>query len=252
MAKQSGLGDNLYVDGFDLSGDTGNISTLGAPLSTQDVTAINKLAFEKIGLLHDGTINWGSYWNPSSGGAGTSAHEVLRTLPVTDRLVTYFRGTALGAPSASIVTKQIDYAGTRNQDGSFTFTIDGQSNAFGIEWGIGLTAGLRTEAAAGNAPSVDLGPTPVSFSFGWAAYLHATAFTGTSATVKIQDSADNATFTDLAGATFGPVTVKGGQRIFSASPTATVRRYVRLVSTGTFTNVVYAVNFVRYESAGHV
>lgn len=253
MAKQGGMGDGLLVDGFDLSGDTGQISSISAPMTTQDVTSIRDYGNARIGLLHDGSINWGAYWNPTSGGAGTAAHEVLRTLPYADRSVTYLRSTVLGAPAASLLTKQIDYNGTRNQDGSFTLTVDSQANAFGMEWGVQLTAGLRTEGAAGNGPAVDLGAAPASTAFGWSAYLQVAALTGTSVTVKVQDSADGVTFADLAGgATFAAAGARGAQRIQSSSPTATVRRYVRVVSTGTFTNAVYAVNFVRHESLGQV
>lgn len=251
MAKQAGMGDGLLLDGFDISGDTSNV-TLGAALNTQDVTPISAYGNARLGLAHDGNINFGSFWNPSSAGAGTSAHEVLRTLPRTDRIATYLRSTVLGAPAASLVTEQIDYAAARNADGSLLFTIDAQSNGYGMEWGNQLTAGLRTEAAAGNAPSVDLGAgPPVSYSFGWAAYLQVSALTGTSVTVKVQDSADNATWADLTGAVFAAATGRGAQRIFSASPTATVRRYVRVVTSGTYTSAVYAVNFVRYEAVGH-
>lgn len=251
MSKQGGMGDGLLVDGFDLSGDTSNI-TITAPMQVQDVTPVNAYGNARLGLAHDGSINWGSFWNPSSAGQGTSAHEVLRTLPQADRTVTYLRSTVLGAPAASLLTKQIDYAPTRNAEGSFLLSIDAQSNGYGMEWGAQLTAGLRVEAAAGNGPAVDLGAgPPVSYSFGWAAYLQVNAFTGTSVTVKVQDSADGATWADLAGASFLAATGRGAQRIAGASSTATVRRYVRVVSSGTFTNAVYAVNFVRYEAAGH-
>jgi hypothetical protein len=251
MAKQGGMGDGYLVDGFDLAGDTSNV-TITAPMQVQDITPISAYGNARLGLAHDGSINWGAFWNPSSAGAGTSAHEVLRTLPTADRIVTYLRSTVLGAPAASLVTKQIDYAPTRNPEGSFVLSIDAQSNGYGMEWGAQLTAGLRTEAAAGNGPTVDLGAgPPVSYSFGWAAYLQVNALTGTSVTVKVQDSADGATWADLSGATFAAATGRAAQRLASASLTATVRRYLRVVSAGTYTNAIYAVNFVRYEAAGH-
>jgi hypothetical protein len=33
MAKQSGLGDNLYVAGYDLSGDIGSLETISGRLA---------------------------------------------------------------------------------------------------------------------------------------------------------------------------------------------------------------------------
>jgi hypothetical protein len=251
VTKQPGLGDNFYLDEFDISGDTGALNSIGAPMTTQDVTSINLSGFSRIGLLHDGVMDWLSFWNPSNVN-GDAAHQVLRGRPIGDRLATYFRGTAVGNAAASVVTKQVNYDGTRADSGALTFQVASQANGFGLEWGVQLTPGKKTDSAAGNGATADLGSTPVSYSQGWAAYLHVFAFTGTSVTVKIQDSADGATWADLAGASFAAVAVKSAQRLAAGSSTATVRRYVRAVSSGTFTNAVYAVNFVRYEVAGHV
>lgn len=248
MTKQSGMGDNFYVDGLDVSGDIGSLSNISGSMTTQDTTAIWQGAHERIGLLHDGKMDWSAFWNP--GVAADTAHSVHKTLPTADRSLMYCRGTALGAHAASMVGKQINYDGTRGADGSFTFTVNGLANSYGLEWGQLLTAGKLTQGAAGNGTSIDL--TTVSTAFGWAAYLHVFAFTGTSITVKIQDSANDSVWADLSGATFTAATGVGSERISAgATSTATVRRYIRLVSTGTFSNAIFAVNFVRYEATGH-
>jgi hypothetical protein len=79
-------------------------------------------------------------------------------------------------------------------------------------------------------------------------YLHLTAFTGTSVVVKIEDSADNATFADLAGAAFTSATGATFERIATGA-SATVRRYLRVITTGTFTSASFVVNAVRNETA---
>lgn len=250
MAKQPGLGDNLYVAQFDVSGDIGSISRISGSMTTQDTTPITKSGNARIGLLHDGAIEYSAFWNP--GVEADAAHAVFKTLPTGDRIVTYCRGTTLGAHAASQPAKQINYDGSRGADGSLTFGVSTQANGFGLEWGRLLTAGKATQSAAGNGSTLDLGDTPASYSFGWAAYLHVFAFTGTSVTIKIQDSADGSTWADLSGATFAAATGATSERISDGSAsTATVRRYARVVSSGTFTNAVYAVNFVRYEIGGH-
>ena len=48
MAKTSGLGDNCYVGGYDLSGDIGSLGKISGSVATIDVTGINKSAFERI------------------------------------------------------------------------------------------------------------------------------------------------------------------------------------------------------------
>jgi hypothetical protein len=148
------------------------------------------------------------------------------------------------------MSKQVTYDPNLGQDKNLTLGVNLQANGFGVEWGNLLTAGIRTDTTATSpASGVDLAALPISFSHGWTAYLHVFAITGTSVTVTVQDSADGVTFTTLTGGAFTAAAARGAQRITSASLTATVRRYVRAITAGTFTNAQFAVNFVRYESA---
>lgn len=248
MAKQSGMGDNLWVDGLDVSGDIGSLGRISGGMTTQDTSPINVYARERIGLLKDGALDYGAFWNP--GVAADTAHSVHKTLPTADRTLTYCRGTALGAHAASMIGKQVNYDGTRAADGSFTLAVNAVANGFGLEWGQLLTPGKQTQTGAGNGTSIDL--TTVSTAFGWAAYLNVFAFTGTSITVKIQDSANDSVWADITSASFTAATAVGSQRISAgATSTATVRRYIRFVSSGTFSSATIGVNFVRYEATGH-
>jgi len=92
----------------------------------------------------------------------------------------------------------------------------------------------------------------VSSLFGAQAYLQVASVVGTSATVKIQDSADNSTFADVTGLTFTAATPGASpqtQRLATAN-NATIRRYVRAITTGTFTSAIFAVAFMRNPIAG--
>jgi hypothetical protein len=240
MAKQTGLGDNLYVDGVNVSGDIGSLGRVGGGPAALDVTAIDKSAFERLGGLRDGNMDYACFFNDST----DQEHAAFRSLPRTDVQATYCRGTVLGASAASMVAKQITYDWARGQDGALTGAISMASNAYGIEWGNLLTPGIKTDTVAGNGTGVDL--TTVSTAFGLQAYLHVFGITGTSATIRIQDSANNSSFTDVAGATFVAATAAGVQRIAVAG---TVRQYLRVVSAGTFSSAIYAVNVIRNETA---
>ena len=240
MAKQSGLGDNLYVGGYDLSGDINSLGRIGGGPGVLEVTGIDKLAYERIGGLRDGSMEFLAYFNDAAG----QAHPVLRALPVADTVLTYCRGTGLGAPAAALNAKQVNYDPTRDQAGNLRFAVQALANGYGLEWGSQLTAGKRSDGAAANGAGVDL--TTVSTAFGLQAYLQVFALTGTSVTVKIQDSADNATWADLAGASFAAAAGPGAQRIAVAG---TVRRYLRAVSSGTFTAAVFSLVAVRNETA---
>jgi hypothetical protein len=241
MAKQSGLGDNCYVGGYDLSGDIGSLSRIGGGIATFDVTGIDKSAMERIGGLRDGAIEFNSFMNDSTG----QAHNRLRTLPTADVVVSYFRGTALGNQAASLVAKQINYDGTRNNDGMLTFQTQAQANAYGLEWGTQLTAGKRTDTTATSpATGVDF---TASTSFGWQAYLQVFSFTGTSCTVTLQDSANNSAFAGFTGSAFTAATGVTTQRLEGAAG-STVRQYVRAITSGTFSECTFAVMFVKNES----
>ncbi|MFI9200159.1 hypothetical protein [Streptomyces sp. NPDC053048] len=245
MAKQSGLGDNLYVAGYDLSGDIGSLGGISGGPAALEVTGIDKSAFERIGGLRDGKLEFTAWFNPAT----DRAHQRFRSLPTTDVITSYFRGTTLGNPSANIVAKQINYDGTRADDGAFTFAVEAQANGYGLEWGRSMTAGKRTDTTATNGSSVDFGTG--STAFGLQAYLHVFAFTGTSVTVKLQESSDDGAgdaWADVTGGAFTAATGITSERITTSS-SQTVERYLRVVTTGTFSNAVIAVSVVRNATA---
>jgi hypothetical protein len=247
MTKQSGLGDALYYGGFDMSGDIQALGNVGGGPGLLPFTDITQAAMARQGGLRDGRIEWTSFFNP--GIAANAAHGLQSQLPRGDVLVTYCRGTTLGAPAAALNGKQVNYDGTRGNDGSFTFAVSAQANSYGLEWGTLLTTGMRTDTAATLGTSVDTGG---ALSFGAQAYLHLSAITGTDVTVKIQDSADNTTFADVAGLAFAQVTTGPNTQRISISNTSTVRRYVRAVTvtTGGFTSASFAVVLCKNEVAG--
>lgn len=244
MAKSSGLGDRLFVNGIDISGDIGSLSGVHGGPALLDVTDITQSGMDRIGGLRDGGLTFTSFMNDSL------SVPVLKTLPRTDVLVTYLRGAAIGNAAASCVAKQLNYDANRGGDGALTFTTEAQANAFGLEWGEQLTAGIRTDTAA-TSPATGL-DTAASAAFGLQAYLHVFAFTGTSVTVTLQDSADNSTFAAIgAGVSFTAASAVGAQRLVTAN-TQTVRRYVRAITTGTFSNAQFAVQLTKNLSAGQV
>ena len=249
MVKQTGLGDNLYVDGNDLSGDTGSLSAIGGGPGALGVTGIDKSAHERIGGDLDGRILFSSWFNPSAG----QAHAVLSALPTTDVLVSYLRGTTLGNPAASLLGKQINYDPTRGADGSLTMDIQASGNGFGLEWGRTLTAGKRTDSGAATGTTLDYGATIGQTLFGAQAYLHVFAFTGTDATITIEDSTSD--FSAVTLLTFTEVSALGGantsERIQTASRTETVDRFVRVTTTTSsgFSNLVFAVQVVKNETS---
>lgn len=243
MAKVGGIGHRLLIGGYDLSGDTQSYEVSGGnePI---EVTGIDKAGKERIGGLRDGSLKWTSYFNPAAG----QAHPVLSALPTTDVQMSLLAGTALGDPGAGIIGRQPNYSGKRDASGKLTFEVEVLGDGNALEWGVQLTPGVRADTAATNGTGVDLG---AALSYGAQAYLQVTGVTGTSVTVKVQDSADNVTFADVTGLAFTTATGPGAQRLATAN-TATVRRYVRAVTTGTFTAAGVSVILCRNDVAGVV
>jgi hypothetical protein len=236
MAKESGLGAQMYLDQYDLSNDTNALGKISKSSNLLEMTGIDKLAIERKAGQLTGQITATTFWNPSN------AHTAYSNLPRTDRIFSYFHRATLGAPVASIVGKQVGYNPTREDTGMFTAEVDAQSNAWWLDWGYALTAGKRTDTVATSpATGVDFQIQGMPAAFGLQAYLHVFSFTGTSATITIQDSADNAAFAAIgAGVAFTSVTAATKERIQSGR-TQAVRRYLRVITTGTFSNLVFAV-----------
>jgi hypothetical protein len=247
MAKQTGLGDRLLVDGVNLSGDIGALDSILTSREEIEQTAIDKSAKERALGQRDGAMEFTAFFNDAVG----TAHPTLRTLPRTDRVITYCRGFGTGSAAASMVAKQIGYDGERDDKGSLTFKVEAKASAYGLDWGVQYTNGLRTDTTATNGSSVDAGATPGTTNFGLSAYLHVISFTGTSCTVTLQESSDNGVgdaFTNVTGGSFGAQTAVGASRI-ATSATLAVERYLRVVTTGTFTECTFLVAVTRNDTA---
>jgi hypothetical protein len=247
MAKQSGLGDQLYIGGYNLSNDVGAVDSVSSPYDTQDVTGIDKSARERIGLVRDAALDFSCYWNPAT----NRAHDILSNMPTADVVANYFRGSGIGNVAAGMVAKQIDYKLSRNDDGSISGSVNMVSNGYGLNWGEQLTPGIATIGAAGAQASLDYGASVGTTNFGLVAYLQVFALTGTSATVAIQSSTDNGAgdaFADVTGAVFTAATGITAERI-ATGPTAAVERYLRVNVTGTFTLLWFSVMVARHPMA---
>jgi hypothetical protein len=63
MAKQSGLGDNFYIGGYDLSGDVSALDKISGPIAVLDSTGINKSANERLFGQRDASMQFTTLFN---------------------------------------------------------------------------------------------------------------------------------------------------------------------------------------------
>ena len=244
MSKQSGLGDQAFVHGYDLSGDVASLSRIAGGQGLGDLTGINSSAHERVGLLRSGEIAFTSWFNDAS----LQEHAALSPLPLTNVIVSYLRGTTLGNPAACMTAKQVNYDPTRNQDGSLQFGVQALSShsIVGLEWCEQLTAGKATHASATNGTSRDYGA--ASTAFGASAYWHLFDLASGTVDGEIQDSANDTDFVAVTGLGFTAVadgSEPTAERVATATG-ATIRQYVRFASTGTFTNADLWAGFIRH------
>lgn len=242
MAKQSGIGDRLLVRGYDISGAVSALSKVGMASETLDVTAISSGARERIYGLADGEISFTGYWDDAPG----KLHDVLNA-PRTpeERIVTYLRGQVLGGQAAAMTARQINYDWTREAAGGLTYSVQCLSSNRGLDWCVQLTPGIRTDASATSGASVDNG---TATSTGWAAYLQVLALTSGTPQVIIEESSDNGgsdPWAALSGATFTGISAPGAYLLRSANLTASVERYLRVRTSGTFSGLQFVVVFNR-------
>jgi hypothetical protein len=323
MSKTGGLGDNFYLGGYDLSGDIGALSKVGGGPALLEVTGIDKSGFERIGGLFSGEMDFTAWFNA----AAAQVHAALSPLPTTDVDAMYCRGTALGSPAAFSRFKQVNYDMTRAQGGALSEAVQALSNAYPLFWGVLLTAGKRTDTAAGNGTGVDLGVDPTytavnitsvgvanpgqvnatahglvtgdsvviagttttpsingnypvtvvnanqftipvnvtsgqagaagtvtrtSANFGLTAMLQNFAFTGTSDTPKLQHSADDGSadaYADITGGGFSAISSAPTTQLLQTTTTRTIKRYIRLVTVGTFNPNTLAVAAMRHVNS---
>lgn len=239
MTKENGLGAGLFLDGYDLSGDSREVGNISKALTELPQTGIDKYAMERAAGQLDATLEWVSFFNP------TNAHIALTAMPRTDRVASYMhKQNVLGTPVANIVCKQVDLNTTRGDKGDFTSKVKAVANAWWLDWGQSLTTGQRTDVAATNGTGVDFGdPAPLAYTFGAQFYLQVFAFTGTDVTIKVQESSDNGTdpWADVVGGTFTVVTAAHTSEQKVTTRALAVDRYLRVVTTGTFTSVKFTV-----------
>lgn len=244
MGKMTGLGSNFYVGAFDLSNDAAALQRVSDSRGVLPVTGIDKSAYERLHGQKDGELAFTTWFNDAAG----QEHAALSPLPRTDIAAMYVAGTpAIGSHAASMIAKQVSYNPTRSQEGALQFSVQALANSFGLEWGQLLTAGKRTDTGATNGSSLDYGAAVGTTAFGLQLYYHLFSFTGTSVTITVQSSTDNGAgdaFATVTGATTGALSAVGAGRVATANNTS-VERYLRIATTGTFSNAVFAVMVVR-------
>lgn len=234
MAKITGIGQAFIAGAYIISNDVSTVTFTGSR-ETMLSTGIDVAAIERLPLLADHQIEIEGFFNK------TGAHPRLDAGRVTqnDVIVSYLiEGPTVGGESMTIASKQVNYDGTRANNGELgvkaTFLCNGQEYV----WGKMLTAGSTTYTSGTDTASQDLVASSTAGTF----VVHCTAFTGSTVTVKLQHSTNNSTWSDVGVST---VFTAVGAVALPLTAATTVNRYVRANIAGTFTTIDVAAAFCK-------
>ena len=246
MAKKSGLGQQIFVHGYDLSGDVAAIDNAGSPRNLLEITAVNASATERLVGLSDGNLSVSSWFNDAT----EQEHAAFSGLATTDRIVTWAFGATRGDVAACLVAKQLNYDGTRGTDGSLSFSVDTQADGISLDWCNTLTTGKETHSSAGSSTSRDDGAATTA---GMVAYLEITDCDSGTPTVQIQESSDNGSSDAWTNCmVFSSVGYASAPTAERSTMSGTVKRYLRVTTTGTFSNLDFCVSTRRGTSQDDV
>lgn len=234
MAFQHGKSTGVLFDEFDLSQYFNQVN------ASREIQAVNTTTFSHddktyIAGLEGGSIAIQGLWE----GSASAVDEQLDASIGSEAIITVCPqgfGT-LGNKAIMLKGEHISYQIRSTTTDAVRIVAGGTADG-GVRTAGVLLHILEQETTTENGSSVDNG---AGTSNGGVGHLHVTAFSGTSATVKIQDSANDSAFSDLV--TFASVTGVGAQRI---PVTGTVDRYLRYAITAdNFTTMTLAVSFAR-------
>jgi len=250
MVKKSGIGQRLYVHGFDISGDTGQINNIGSPIGLLDVTSIDVSAMERIMGKRDAEIDFTAFFNI----AADREHLALKGLPLTDVLGVVLFGTTAGDQMAAISAKQINYDANRAADGAFGFGVQLLGSAgFPLEYGLVLTPKITTHTSAADVTGIDFGASSASGAVGFLQHFEDTLPSGT-IEYDIEDSSDSSDGDDGAWANliaFSDVATPWAGIAERAIVAGTVNRWTRASTNGTFTNASFSMSLRRRVSGDY-
>jgi len=241
MAKVNGLNVRLYVEGYDLSGDANSLSSLGYTNELLDVTTLDVSAKKRIVGIVDSEISVDAWFD----NAASRQHAVWTSnsgkLPTADQDVLIPMGSAVGDQFVGLASKQGTYNVTRAPGSAMAASAVFSANGSAAEFGEMLTAHDDTHSSAGSGTVVDSG---ASSSNGGTGYCQLLSLDSGSVTVNLQESTSSGgSYSNFM--TFSTVAAAAAPSAERLTMEGTVQRYIKVTTTGTFSNAKIVVGFSR-------
>lgn len=246
----------VYADGYDLSGFGRTIGPLDLEYDEADLTATMSDTVKGY-LRNHAEVNCGTLNAVFDNTATTGLHAIMGTAGGNYRNVITAIGIqaapAQGDPVFGGQFVQKAYQVT-DDGGAVTVTIPfsgwgvaGSTLLYATPWGNLLHANSAV-TAANTAAGIDNPTEGATAKGGYFMYqVLASSNASHTATISVDDSANNSDWLALSGATSGVITVTAGvSGLVALGNTATVRRYLRWqIALGTATSVTFVSAFFR-------
>ena len=231
MAFKHGRLARVYFDGLDISSYL-NSAGLSATQATSDTSTFGSTWTSAIAGLSSATLSTGGFYDPELTALDTA-------LGVDSGVVTYCPGgaTAVGDMARMMLVTASSYQRSSPVGDVVGFTWDVLAQRSLVIGYLLHPLAEDTNTTTGSSKNDGAATTT-----GWTAHLHVTLVDGGSWVVKLEDSADNSSWSDVTGGAFTAATGATAQRLSSASG-ATLRRYVRYTATRTGGSVGNGITF---------
>jgi hypothetical protein len=232
-----GKGVKVYVDEFDFSSYFNDVS-VSTTVETAETSTFGSSAKEYITGLKDGTVSLSGLFESTASTGTDSYFSGILGGATKQKVIVATEGHANGYRAVMLQSDDTSYEVSGAIADVVQASAEFQSSE-GVDHGVILSSGSAV-TATGNGTSVDNG---ASSSNGGVAFLSVPTNTRNgNITVKVQQSADNSTFTDLVTFTAITSTQKISYRVEVAAGTS-VARYLRVNytvagSTGSATPIV--------------
>lgn len=228
MGKIAASVSRIYLDEFDLSGVL-NSFDLSLEQERAVVTALSDAGPRRVVGNYDHKHSVQGFFDGDTGKFDAQAFVDFRT--DEDHFLATIFGTTEGSRGYEDVIRNMGQPRSGGTGGAVLLSLEGEGSGGRVRCWLLRTATL---AGAGNGAGQNLGATTAGQVF--AAVFRLLAFTGTSITLKVQESSDDGAvdlYADIAGLTSGALTAKG---VVRATTTAATEAWKRLAATGTFTS----------------
>lgn len=223
MAAQHGRNTTAWWNSLDITGYLDN-ADYSLDTDTDEVSRYGMGWKEYVTGTTSATVAFTGVYD------ATSESAIEGQLRTDNGVLTYCpsAGSAIGDRAKLLSVTSTTYSDASPVGGAVRFGWDVTS-----EDSVGLGWVLHPMSKDTNTTTGSSRDDTAATSTGWVAHVHVTSVDGGSWVIKLQDSADNSSWSDVSGGAFTAATGATSQRLEAASTTAQLRRYVRYVATRT-------------------